>query len=449
MPRVLQVDADGAATFAEMAGGLPASVESPPRFYVSVHVKALCLPHGWQQRGGGIAGQVHAVGKGGIGVTAGDEVYCYLPPAASASKVELPAVAPAAVAAGSGAAATASAATGAGVQTGSDGGPADPADASSATGAASEVDATHHRRRHPPLIGANIAEYVVLHCNLVAVKPHNLLFKEASAAVLAGVTAYECVAKPCVTDGQTALVLCNVVDATAFLVVQLCLHCVGDEGRVLVATREMPSTDGPAHDELDRYLRRHGSTSTGTTASTAGSSSLSGAAVRVPPPPPDAGGPLIDVLGCADLDMEQLLSVVQTATDGDAADCVFDLGGGGLKQVAWEAVRFGGHMVTIVEETQRVFSPVAAGFWGFASSPAFQRCVSVHFVHAAARALVGGADDWATYGQQLDALRGLFETATAHPPPYLSHGLLRKLDSSAIAEFLDGDASRRVRVVQV
>lgn len=383
--RTLVIEADGSGTVVETAEPPP---DSLPPGYVRLRVKAFAPSSQPARDGWGCAGSIVALSEDAhSSLAVGKEVYAYVPPPRPGARDEVRAA-----------------------------GGAGDADAAAAKAVAADESTNGKASELPPVLGPQVAEVVVLHSSFVALKPKNILFKEAASLVVPALCAYETVLKPSVRVGQSGLILCNCVDAFVSLVVQLFRHCVGGDGRVMIATLETASTDEGGEDAAAAFL----------------------------------GVPGDDVVGCSDLSDAQIEDMVLTVSDGARIDVVFNLAGAKMRNAAWAAARYGGNIVT-AEDSPADAPPVddaveGAGLWRFDSSVAFRKSLSLHFMHVACRALHADAGDWESYGEQLDVLRDFIEAASVRCPPYQSAGSMKKADASMLSTIGCAVASRRARV---
>jgi len=83
----------------------------------------------------------------------------------------------------------------------------------------------------------------------------------------------------------------------------------------------------------------------------------------------------------------------------------FDCVGGKMKQLCYSICDLGGHLVSILPESEEFELSV----WGRKKESAFSRSVSIHMVNLLSRVIYGKEKDWIAYKAQLKQLVKLFE----------------------------------------
>ncbi|MBI2375484.1 MAG: NADP-dependent oxidoreductase [Deltaproteobacteria bacterium] len=213
------------------------------------------------------------------------------------------------------------------------------------------------------------AEMLVVSAHFVTKKPAGLGFEEAAAIPLAGLTAIQAVRRVPFLGSESVLVT-GASGGTGSFVVPLVRH-LGATSVLATATSEASSA----------YLFKQ------------------------------FGLGSEEVLRADRSTVSQLAGAIKNATRG-GVHVAFDLVGGDMKKLAFESIRVGGHVVSIVEERSDPEIPIFSG----RRSPLFSRSASFHYEFLGARALFGAPDDWRVYARGLEELFALVTSGVIPVP---------------------------------
>jgi len=125
--------------------------------------------------------------------------------------------------------------------------------------------------------------------------------------------------------------------------------------------------------------------------------------------------------------LDEIESAVRARTSGRGVAVAFDFVGGEMKKLCFRSLDFDGRVVSTVEEAPAFEFDI----WRPERSPLFARSGTFHFVALSARARAGTARDWTIYAEIMAGLRDLIEAGQLSPPRVTELG---ELSESTIRE---------------
>ena len=248
------------------------------------------------------------------------------------------------------------------------------------------------------------AQYVATSQYFVSAKPTLFSFPQAAAMGVAGLTAYDAVMNKGNVQAGEMVLLAGGAGGVGSYAIPLIRHCGASS---IIAT-----TGG---EESAEHLVKN------------------------------LGIDTEHLLPYSNQSLEQMQNRIKELTDGNGVAVAFDLVGGNMKKLCFQATGFDGRVVSCVEEPPEFDFNI----WRADISPLFAKSGTFHFVALSARARNGSAKDWGVYRETMTALTALIEDGKVPLPKITELGKLSEETIREAHRLLEGGHAKGKLVLSV